>query len=162
MNPTDNPTKVKARWETTSRLLATVVNEDLVKACIVPVETDNSLQIRLEARDELEVQAQHFVLIRVHKGFRYDERSAKPSLPLSPEDLQMPVTVNAKIHTRNQLVHTDPGVLFDIIFPWLGFDIAYKSQIIKELNSSARFQGNGLLKVTHWLRLISGIGRGVA
>ncbi|KAL8775645.1 MAG: hypothetical protein Q9209_000141 [Squamulea sp. 1 TL-2023] len=140
MSTTDDSTKVKALCETTSRLLATVVNEGLVEVSIASVEAYDGLQIRIEARDELEQKTEHLILVRVRKGIRYEEKSDKPSLPLSPQDLQMPVTVNAKTHNCNELVHPDPGILFDTTFPWLGFDIACKSQIIMELNSSARFQ----------------------
>ncbi|KAL8783529.1 MAG: hypothetical protein Q9213_004575 [Squamulea squamosa] len=148
MNPTDNSTKVRALWETTSRLLATVVNEGLVKVCVAPAEANNGLQIQIEARDELELQqkSQHLIRVRIYNGIRYDEKSAKPYLPLSPQDLQMPVTANANSHICDELVHPDPGALFNIIFPWLGFDIACKSQIIMELNSSARFQAQTPLK----------------
>lgn len=148
MDPTQYPTKVKAIWETASRLLVTVVNEGLVKICYVPAETDNGLQIKIEARDELEEKTQHFVLVKARKRIGYDENSSKPVLPLSPQDLQMPVVmVNTKTHTCDQLVLSDPGTLFNMMFPWLGLDIACKSQIIMELNSSARFQGRGLIPI---------------
>ncbi|KAL8803044.1 MAG: hypothetical protein Q9182_003414 [Xanthomendoza sp. 2 TL-2023] len=145
----DNPTKVKACWETTSRLLANVVNEGLVKACIVPVETDNSLQIRIEARDESKAQAQHFILVRVHNGCKYDERTLLAQAPLQtiqPEalsDVQKPKVVF--ISVSRDLMST-VGRLDELLGPLIlenEFCVAY----------------NHTMDGSHWARSLKNTGQ---
>ena len=142
MHTIDKSIKAQSLWETTSRLLATLINEGLVKVSITHANTDKDPHLRIEARDGLEENAQHSILVKSHEGISCDGKMAKPSLPLLPEDLLLPMVVETQdADIRKQSIDLDPGMLFELVFSWLGYDSACKPQIVAELRSSARFQG---------------------
>ncbi|KAL8785633.1 MAG: hypothetical protein Q9195_008553 [Heterodermia aff. obscurata] len=142
MNSPNDLSRAKAHWETTSRLLATLINEGLVKFDTTLREPDNSLHVRISPRDDSEGYDQRCIFVRARREPGYDALKAKLSCPLSPEELQLPLVWNTTGDpVSNQLANSDPETLFEAIFPWLGYESACKAQIIKELRSSARFQG---------------------
>ena len=134
--------RAKAHWETTSRLLATLINEGLVNFDTTRGELENDLHVRISPRDEIEGYDHHSLLVRVRRESGDNALGAKVSRPLSPEDLQLPLVLNTTGGpVYNQLANSDPETLFEAIFPWLGYGSTCKAQIIKELRSSASFQG---------------------
>lgn len=128
-------------WQTSSRLLATLINEGLVKISVTCGSKKDDLRLRIAPRDEFNNQVSASILVRLHEKTHYVERSTMSILPLSPDDLALPITwepANASHQTIG--VSTEPGMLFDLIFPWLGYDSGCKPQIVAELSSSAKFQ----------------------
>ena len=134
--------RAKAHWETTSRLLATLINEGLVNFDTTRGELENDLHVRISPRDEIEGYDHHSLLVRVRRESGDNALEAQVSRSLSPEDLQLPLVLNTTGGpVYNQLANSDPETLFESIFPWLGYGSTCKAQIIKELRSSASFQG---------------------
>lgn len=155
MNSVNDLFRTKAHWETTSRLLATLINEGLVNFDTTLGDTDNDLHVRISPRDDAGGYDQRCIFIRVRKESGYDALKAKLSCPLSPEELQLPLVLSTtckRAPAYNQLANADPETLFEAIFPWLGYDSACKAQIIKELKSSARFQGTCICSVARLVK----------
>lgn len=128
-------------WETSSRLLATLINEGLVAISVTCGSKEDSLRLRIAPRDEFNNQVSGFILVRLHEKTHMMESPIMSILPISPDDLALPLTwepANASHLTIG--VSTDPGMLFDLIFPWLGYDSVCKQQIVAELSCSAEFQ----------------------
>ena len=142
MNSANDLLRAKAHWETFSRLLTTLINEGLVNFDITLGDTDNDLRVRISPCNDSEENNHQGVLIRVRKESGYDAPMAQLSCPISPEELQSPLVVNTKdAPACNELANSEPETLFEAVFPWLGHEYSCKAQIIKELSSSARFQG---------------------
>lgn len=134
----------QAKWETSSRLLATLINEGLVEISVACGSKKDHLSLRIAPRDDFINQSSGSMLVGFHEEIHNVERSIMSILPISPDDLAPPLTwepANASHHTQG--VSMDPGTLFDLIFPWLGCDDTCKPQIIAELSCSAKFQSRG-------------------
>lgn len=128
-------------WETSSRLLATLINEGLVQISVAYGSKEGDLGLRIAPRDEFVDQFSGSLLVGLHMRTQNVERSIMSMLPISPDDLALPLTWEpANASHQTQGVSTDPGTLFDLIFPWLGYDSACKPQIVAELSCSANFQ----------------------
>ena len=154
MNSANDLLRSKAHWETTSRLLATLINEGLVNFDTTVGDTGNDIHIRISPRDDSEADDQHCIFMRLRNESGYDALKSKLSCPLSPEELQLPLMLKtAGAPTYNQLENSDPETLFAAIFPWLGYEPGCKAQIIRELNSSANFQGTCFCSVARMIKL---------
>jgi len=131
----------QATWETSSRLLATLINEDLVKISVTCGNKEDDLRLRIAPREKVDGQFSGSILVSLHGKFHNVDRSIMSIIPISPDDLALPLTWEpANASHQSQGVSTDPGTLFDLVFPWLGYDRACKPQIVAELTSSAKFQ----------------------
>ena len=136
--------KTQSLWETSSRLLATLVNEGLVKISLSRTDPDSSLNFKIEARNGhvgTEDDALQFLLAGVHQRACSEETLADPLLPLSPVELQPPIVAKLR-GTHDPLPYTDlePAALFEMISPWLDSSREAKTQILGELETSAKFQ----------------------
>ncbi len=131
----------QAMWETSSRLLATLINEGLVEISVTYGSKEDGLRLRIAPRDGINNRVSGSILVRLHEKTHKMEGPIMSILPISPDDLALPLTwepANASHQTIG--VSTEPGMLFDLIFPWLGYDSVCKPQIAAELSSSAKFQ----------------------
>jgi len=134
----------QAMWETSSRLLATLINEGLVQISVICGSMKDNLRLRIAPRDEFDNRFSGSMLVGLHERTQNVEKSIMSMLPISPDDLALPLTWEpANASHQTQGVSTDPGTLFDLIFPWLGYDSACKPQIVAELSCSAKFQSRG-------------------
>ena len=147
--PKGNSASRMAVFETTSRLLTSLVNEKLVKAVVVVdhdrLEHGQALQICSYRKRGLDSDVSIFVGLDVDVA--YDPLNMSLVSLLDPSDLLPPVAI-LPVSMRNRVVamhkverEENPGVLFDLMFPWFGTDEASRKQIIRELNNSARNQG---------------------
>lgn len=146
-------------WETSSRLLATLINEGLVQISSTSGSNEDDLCLRIAPRDDCITHSSGSMLVRLHKETQDVEIPIMSMLPISPDDLMLPLTwepANASHQTRS--VSTDPGILFDLIFPWLGYDGACKPQITAELSCSAKFQSRADVRYPLSLHQLTCIG----
>ena len=141
--------KTRSLWETSSRLLATLANEGLVRISVSHTDPDSSVNFKIEAPDThigTGENALQFLLVGVHDRVCSPGKSTDPLLPLSPVDLQPPIV--AKLRSTHHLrlcSDLEPAALFEMIFPWLDSASEAKTQILRELESSARFQRKRLI-----------------
>lgn len=131
----------QSQWETTSRLLATLMNEGLAKVRFPVSHTKEGLQLLLEPYARYGSWAQISTTVRTNTEGRHDEELIGLLLPMSPNDLQQPLVLETqdKYH-QNRWVNPDAETLFEVLFQYFGYDNGSKVQICEELSSSARFQ----------------------
>ncbi len=129
-----------ARFETTKRLIASLVNEGLVKATIE--RTDRGTQPCLSIRGLEQVCSD---IERVQILFRPNSALCRMSLEINhflrPEDLLPPVKLFCKNGTQYE--ELDPGLVFHALYPWFQqYDkMSQKERITQELQNSAANQG---------------------
>ena len=142
--------KSQSLWETSSRLLATLVNEGLVRISVSCTDPDRGLNFKIEARDGhvgTEDDALQFLLVGVHERACSGEEFTDPLLPLSPVDLQPPVVAKLRgTHDPMPCADVEPAALFEMIFLWLDSASEAKTEILRELETSAKFQRKSVLK----------------
>lgn len=150
----NNWIKTQSRWETSSRLLATLVNEGLVKISLSRRDPDSHLYFKIEACEvqvEIEGNALRFLLVGVHERVWSEEKPTDALLPLSPVDLQPPVLAQMRSTSDPKpCTGLGPAALFEMICPWLDSAGEVKTQILRELETSARFQRKRLI----WTQMI--------
>ncbi len=131
--------KEQAAFETTSRLLACLVNEGLVKAFTCSNGTCLCLRNPQETgtgSDEL------IVSVGLSEVFAENATFKLTKSLLHPEDLRLPVAIrHATGDVQYKTTEPDPVALFDAIYPWLGGNEDARRQIVQELMSSAGNQG---------------------
>ncbi|KAI5805935.1 IucC family-domain-containing protein [Geopyxis carbonaria] len=117
----------QACFETTRRLLACLVNEELVQATVQSFNNTQWLCIHDKP------QKQHRLRLYVPLSGPVDIRNL-----LDPEDLLPPVVIE-EVNESNR-IELDPGVIFKLVYPWFGDDKKIGENITQELESSAELQ----------------------
>ncbi len=136
-----NMTGRQASFETTSRLLSSLVNEGLVQA-IVTLTGPTGFGLRIEGPGPVQKEADLAVWVGLAEDAPYDPATMTlPSL-LHPDDLRLPVVIVQNC-PQGQLTQLElgPGAIFDRIYQCLGGDESARSTIIDEIDSLARNQG---------------------
>ena len=127
--------KEHASWETTSRLLVSIINEGLVKLSVTRLDHANATVLRLEPTNDSENDAKDW-LVEVPCSSQLGE----VTLPLSIGDLDFPVMGHFAGVWSGEM-HLDPATLSANLFPSFKYDAAYNAQILAEIRSSAALQG---------------------
>lgn len=145
----------QSQWETTSRLLATLMNEGLVKLSFPVFRTDRGLQLLLNPCAGTGQWTQISTTFRTDEEGRLDEELTGTLLPMSPNDLQQPVVLETRDKDRqDRWINPDAETLFEVLFQSFGYDSQSKAQICEELSSSARFQCQYRAIYGEWVTLI--------
>lgn len=136
--------EVEAMWETSSRFLASLINEDLVNVTVSCTDDGKYIKLRLEAHERHEDIA--FVLQTRLKS-SWNVCVISDLLPIWLGDLQAPAFVNVRACAFHDYVEIiDPVILFKVTLPWFGVGNACRAQIIAELRSSTIFQSKSTLE----------------
>ena len=132
----------RALFETTSRLLAAVVNEGLARGSVSRSEQGKDLGLRVHGCETSKEDLGLSIWVGLAGDVPYDAVHLTLISPLYPTDLKLPVLImNAQSTSAKERRELDPGVLFSIMYPWFGNDKAICARIEKELTDSARNQG---------------------
>lgn len=166
-----------AEFETTSRLVACLVNEGLVNATVVD-STKSDITTWIELHDSKNTQA-HAARLGIKVAASSHAKLAgirkPPGLFLQPDDLIPPVIFEYRsdgsaLGGSKELLTCHPSELFDVIANWFLdqglMESAVQKQITEELTNSAQNQGVpypsfsdddplNSIRLEEWLRVAS-------
>ncbi|KAL4888890.1 IucC family-domain-containing protein [Aspergillus ambiguus] len=132
----------KALFETTRRLLAQVVNEELVLAQLEGEKTNRYL--RLLFRGNAGSKASTTIKVKIKPGTLINQKHGSVTSLLRPENLELPVTLTERSGSREEL---NPSAIFRALSPGFGHNASpgLVDTIAEELQNSANNQEAWLL-----------------
>ena len=140
----DHPTsslRRLAQFETCRRLIACLVNEQLIAASVRldDARFEHSRCLRASARQVTENSPTECILVGLNQDFTCDAGPIDARC-LDASDLSLPILI---IANGSRELGLKPGNLFETMSSWFPVDIApeVKSQIKQELTNSAENQG---------------------
>lgn len=120
----------QAYFETARRLLAILVNEELVQATLQSF--NNTQWLCIHGDSQIEDRTRLYVAlcepwVDITSGI------------LDPQDLVPPVIVETATGARK--IELDPTVIFNLVYPWFGEDEKVRDRLILQIENSTQNQG---------------------
>ncbi|KAL9129991.1 MAG: hypothetical protein Q9217_001713 [Psora testacea] len=131
----------QARMETTSRLLASLINEGIVRATYIEGGNGRLTGLEIQSTNRASQDGSSRIVTGVREDVRRDPETMVVSF-LYPDEILSPVIVyDASLPTNPRGMDPDPGVLFDYMRSWLeDGNENVRKQIVQELTNSASCQ----------------------
>lgn len=124
--------------ESSSRLLAALVNENLVHSEIqFPSSPDQPVLVTLSHEQHVQ-DAQYMISVPLVSNIRYDGKTYRVIPVVYPEDLLLPAILSSVSNTeRGRWLEPNPFNLWSLIFPWFKAEQRLQKVIGDQISNSA-------------------------
>lgn len=143
LRPGTDAAHMQALHESTSRLLATVVNENLVHSEVqFPNCTEEPLLI-IRSKKHAPQSSQPIISVALVSDIRYDTETRRVTPAIYPEDMLLPlIIVSASKGEKGAWFESDPVKLWNLMFPWFGAQPQVQKLLSDEIGNAASNQGS--------------------
>ena len=132
-----------SEFETTSRLIAAIVNEGLAIATVTQQSTRHNLGLRIQNCDPSCQDESVSIWVGLDVQMVYDANRMCLLQILHPDDLTPPIYFWNEASAAPEVErNVQPDTLFTTVCQWLGSSEETQRTMIKELNSSVANQGS--------------------